>query len=252
MSRENPLGRCFERHCTCLALIAVAGAFGFAPARAERTLQDEILEGKYRRGDYGIYGAWYDPAGAQFDEHGSYAVPVGVKIRFRLRPRIRFEGEFAYYRTSGEPRPILTTASTPEFDGVQVAISVEGIARTSGLLRPYVGAGVLFVSLANDFVVLRPEVIEIDPGLPEVRALASWSKLDFGMHAQAGVDVHLGYRAFPFLEYRHLLGKIHLDEVRIGPDHRPPSSLLNEAGQVLSNEYDYSGPMVMLGLKVYF
>jgi hypothetical protein len=233
-------------------MIVAASSLASRPAHAERTLQDEILESKYRHGDYGIYGAWYDPSGEQFDEHGSYAVPVGLKIRFRWKPRVRLEGEFAYYRTSGEPRPVLTTASTPEFDGVQVALSVEGVVRNSGLLRPYVGAGVLFVSLANDFVVQRPEVIAVDPNLPEVQALARWSKLDFGLHAQAGVDVHLGYRAFPFVEYRQLMGKIHLDEVRIGPERRPPSSLLNEAGEVLSDEYDYSGPMVLLGLKIYF
>ena len=231
----------------CLALLVAA-----SPARGERTLQDEILESKYRHGDYGIYAAWYDPVAAQFNEHGSYAIPVGVKVRLRWKARIRFEGEFAYYRTSGEPRPILSTASTPEFDGVQVTTGVQGMLRTSGLLRPYVGAGLVFVSLANDFVVVRPEVYALDPTLPEVRALGRWSELDVGFHAQVGVDIHLGSRAFPFVEYRQRSGSIGLDEVRIGPARIDPSELWNEQLQVLSDEYDYSGPTVLVGLKIYF
>jgi opacity protein-like surface antigen len=236
-----------------VALAAGAGASGPGPAAAEqRSLQDQILDSKYRWGDYGIYLGWHDPAGRQFHLHGSSALPFGVKVRLRWGRWIRFEGDVSYYRKSGEARPFVTIFDVPAFDGLVVATSVQAVAGRWQRLRPYAGAGPVFVSLTNDFVAVNLRIEQADPTNPDQLRFVTWNELDFGWQVGGGIDVDFGRRLVPFVEYRHLFGEFATDEIRDGGFRFRPEHFRYENGGSLPSAHDWSGPIVMAGLKVRF
>lgn len=226
-----------------LALVAGPSAAG--------GLRDEILENKYRWGDYAIYLGWHDPDGEQFDVHGSSAWPIGAKIRLRWAGFLRAELDISYYRRSGEATPF-DIVNVPKFDGLMVAATIQGTAGKWGPVRPYYGGGPVFVSLTNTFGVIIREVEDLDPGLIDKFAIASWNELDLGVSAVAGIDVHLASRVFPFVEYRQLFGEFATSDIRIGAFRYGPEELKYADGRDLPDKYAWSGPIVMAGLKVRF
>jgi hypothetical protein len=243
----------------------VAGLFASAvPAASsiagEKSLEEKLLDNKYRHGDYGVYMGWHDPWDWQFDEHGSHAVPLGIKVRFRWLEWLRLEGDVTYYRQGEEPPLLVSLYQAPEFDGLLLSGMVQFVPHRTGLLRPYVGTGPVFASLGNDFLVFRPEVRAADPGNPDQFALASWSQMDVGWAAEVGVDFHLGRRWSPFVEYRHLFGALELEEgdTTIGSYPFDPEELNTlptgpeDQGIPHSSHYDWSGPVVSAGLKIRF
>jgi hypothetical protein len=247
------------------ALLMLPGGGG-EPAYA-KGLKEEILESRYDRGDYAFFIGWHDPWDWQFDEQGSYAWPVGLKVRVRLTDRFRAEGDFSYYRTSSETILTVSRFSAPQFDGLVMNMTLQGLLRTDGLIRPYVGGGVVFVSLANDFVVVRPDVRAADPGNPDQRTIAKWSQFDVGVQGVVGCDFMLLSRAFPFVEFRYISGELGIDDsdVKIGQFSLPSLELTFEEletvpedggfdsrGRNYEHGYDWSGPIVMVGLKIRF
>ncbi len=241
-------------------VLAVLAASSAPPASAgEPSLEEKLLDNKYRHGDYGAYFAWHDPEDWQFDEHGSHAVPFGIKVRFRWLDWLRVEGDVSYFRRGQDPPIIVSIYKTPEFDGLLLGGMLQ-LQPRRGFLRPYLGAGPLFASLGNDFLVFRPEIREVDPGNPDQFALASWSSYDLGWMVAGGLDLSFGRRWSPFVEYRHLFGELTLDdgEVRIGALPFDPEKLhtLPENGQgdgfPHSRKYDWSGPFISAGLRIRF
>jgi hypothetical protein len=248
-----------------LAAGAVAAALALAPAAApaaedDRSLEEKVLDEKYRHGDYAVYLGWHDPWDWQFDEHGSFALPLGVKVRFKWLDWLRLEGDVSYYRRGDDPPVLVSLAEAPAFDGLMLGGSAQLVPWRRGRLRPYVGVGPMLVSLGNDFVVFRPEVREADPGNPDQFALASWSQLDAGWQVLGGVDVLLGHRVSPFLEFRQIFGELHLEsgDVTIGTFPFDPEDLNTVPGPAggdgvpHSRRYDWSGPSISGGLKVRF
>ncbi len=224
-------------------------------AAADRALDEEILEKRHRRGDYGVFLAVHDPWDAQYDERdfgrsdaGTLAFPLGFKMRFRLTERLRLEGEASYYRRGEDVSPFVSTLAAPRFDGLMLAGTLQTFLRRSGVLRPYAGAGFQFVSLSRDFVVdlanAIPELGEISS--PDRFQLGAWKESDVGVQGCLGLDVRLGTRAYPFFEYRHLFGELGIEEVRVGAFEFTPRELGAPAA------YDFSGPFFILGLKVHF
>ena len=254
--------RAVPRRLRSLVVLVAGGlALAAAPAaRAEDTLEEKVLEARYTHGDYAVFLGWHDPADRQFDEHGSFAVPVGFKIRYRWLDWLRVEGDVAYYRRSKEPPLIVAIFQAPNFDGLLFSGSLQAVLRRSGVFRPYVGAGPVIASLGNDFLAFRPEIREVDPQNPDQFALATWSRLDIGAQALAGLDLFLGHRVSPFVEYRHLLGSLDLrpGDVTIGGFAFDPGELNTlpktpeDTGRPHSGHYDWSGPLVVGGLKVRF
>ena len=66
------------------------------------------------------------------------------------------------------------------------------------------------------------------------------------------MDVPLGYRAFPFVEYRHLFGEVGTDPITIGLSDVDVDDVMQLDGSPVPATYDWSGPNVLLGLKVLF
>ena len=254
--------RALARAGRVMVVLATAGAVlaAAAPARAERTLEEKILENKYVHGDYSVYLGWHDPADWQFDEHGSYALPIGFKIRYRWMDWLRVEGDVSYYRRSKQPEVLVSIAQAPNFDGLMIAGSVQAVLRRAGVFRPYVGAGPVIASLGNDLLVFRPEIRAVDPQNPDQFAMATWSRLDIGAQALAGLDFFLGHRISPFVEYRQLFGSLDLraGDLTIGNFAFDPAVLRTvprtpqDDGRPHSAHYDWSGPMIVGGLKVRF
>jgi hypothetical protein len=241
-------------------LMLASWALGARPAAAEEpSLEEKLLDNKYRHGDYAVYLAWHDPEDWQFDEHGSHAIAAGLKVRFRWLDWLRVEGDLSYYRRGEEPPIIVSIYKAPEFDGLLVGGMLQAV-RPHGTLRPYLGAGPVFASLGNDFLVFRPEVREVDPGNPDQFALATWSEFDIGWTAAAGLELNLQRRWSPFMEYRHLFGKVHLKDgdVRIGNFAFDPEELNTlpenpqDDGFPHSRRYDWSGPFISAGLRIRF
>lgn len=234
-----------------VATVLIVCAFALAgSARAERTLSDKILENKYRRGDYALYLSWYDPQAAQFDDHGNFAVPFGGKVRLRWKGRFRVEADFSYYRRSSAQDPFLLGVRTPEFDGVMLAFTLQSMVLNTGTFRPYVGGGPIMVSLSNDFVA-KLDIEDCDL-IPECRRLLTWSELDLGLQTVVGMDLMLGRRVFPFLEYRQLFGSLQIDEIRDGLLVRGRDEIVTKDGGPVSGEYDWSGPNLLAGLRIRF
>lgn len=232
--------------------VAVPLAAGLFPGTSfgGRTLSDGILDAKYGRGDYGFYLSWHDPWGAQFDTHGSYALPIGGKVRFRLSGPLQVELDMSYYRKGSQSPPRLLAYDAPAFDGVVLLASLQAAGRRLGPVRPYVGGGPAFVSLGNDFAAdLRAcgDVLS-----PDCRRLMSWSELDLGFQLTAGMDFSGSRRVFPFVEYRHLIGKLGIGDFNDGPLTRKPEELVNLDGSDVSRTYDWSGPNVLAGLRIRF
>lgn len=248
-TRGIPLSRAvrFRRCAVALALLPVLAPPG---ALAKRSLSEDILEAKYRRGDYGVYLSWYDPWGAQFDEHGSFALPIGVKVRFRLGGPFRVEADMSYYRKGSDAPPQLAAYDAPGFDGVTVTGSLQAAGGRFGPLRPYAGGGPVFVSLSNDFAAdLRAcgDVLNAD-----CRRLITWSEVDLGLQVTAGVDILAARHVFPFVEYRHLFGKLDIGDFNDSFLTRKPEELVNPDGTDVSRQYDWSGPNVLAGLRIRF
>jgi hypothetical protein len=214
-------------------------------------IRDEILDNKYRWGDYAVYGGWYDPQAEQFDEHGTAAYPLGAKVRLRWRGWMRVEGDVSYYRRSGEAL-FFDIVNVPKFDGLMVAASLQAAGAKWGPVRPYVGGGGMFVSLTNTFGVIIREIEDADPDFIGKYQVATWDELDVGATAVAGLDIHVSSRVFPFVEYRHLFGRFATDEIRIGGFLYTPEELKDLEGNDLPATYDWSGPVVMAGLKIRF
>ncbi len=240
--------------------VAALAAFPGVGRSDDRDLTEKVLDSKYSRGDYAVYLGWHDPADWQFDEHGSWALPVGFKVRFRWLDWLRVEGDVSYFRRSNNPEVLVAIFRAPNFDGLLVGGSLQAVLRRSGVFRPYAGAGPIVASLGNDFLAFRPEVRDADPSNPDQFALASWSQVDVGLQAMAGVDFYLGHRVSPFLEYRHLVGSLDLDrgDVTIGAFPFAPEELNTlpatpeDDGRPHSSHYDWSGPVVVGGLKIRF
>jgi hypothetical protein len=241
-----------------LFLVVILAGFpllGGVRIAAAGGLRDEILENKYRWGDYGIYMGWYDPWGEQFDVHGAAAYPLGGKVRLRWAGWLRFEADFSYYRRSGDAT-FFDIVNVPKFDGLMLAATIQGTAGKLGPFRPYFGGGPVIASLTNTFAVIIREVEDLEPpGGPELIdkfAIASWNELDLGVSAVVGIDIHLSSRAFPFFEYRHLFGQFDTNDIRIGAFRYSPDELKYADGRPLPVSYDWSGPVIMGGLKVRF
>ena len=66
-------------------------------------------------------------------------------------------------------------------------MSLQALLPKLGPFRPYLGAGPMFVSLGNDFVVWRQDIYQADPDNPDQYALAKWKKYDVGAQVIAGV-----------------------------------------------------------------
>ncbi len=247
------------------AVIVLVLGLPAASVAEDETLSEKLLRSKYKRGDYGIFFGWHDPADWQFDEHASSAYPIGVRIRMRAWGAFRVEGDVSYYRRAEEIPVLVTIFRTPEFDAFTVGLTLQYVPRERGFLRPYAGAGPVFVSIANDFLAFRPDVYEADPGNPDQFVLAAWSELDIGLQVVGGVDFHFGSKVFPFLEYRHQFG-----ELGFGPEDVSLGSLSAGGiglevsdletvpedpavgGRPYEDTYDWSGPTVSLGLKILF
>jgi hypothetical protein len=117
-------------------------------------------------------------------------------------------------------------------------------------VRPYVGGGPAFVSLGNDFAAdLRAcgDILN-----PDCRRLMSWSEVDLGVQLTAGLDLAGTRRAFPFLEYRHLLGELEIADFHDGLLVRQPDELVNLDGTDVSRKYDWSGPGILAGFRIRF
>lgn len=231
-----------------LALLAPVRAF------ADRDQNETLLEGKHKHGDYGFYFSVHDPWDPQFDERdlgkfdsGTLAYPIGFKMRVRAARRLLIEGDFSYYRRGENVSPFITVLATPKFDGLVLSGSLQGVLRRSGLARPYAGLGFAFVSLSRDLVVdLNEAIPELDDASPDRFQLGSWKEIDLGLLGTVGVDFKLGTRAFPFVEARYVRGKFGIDKIRVGGFEYDPS----EVG--VPSTYDFSGPSVLLGLKIHF
>jgi hypothetical protein len=247
VSLPNPARRLLR--ALAAAAIALPAAWGSAGAGG---IRDEILDNKYRWGDYAVYAGWYDPHGEQFDEHGSAAYPLGAKVRLRWGGWTRVEADVSYYRRSGEPL-FYDTVNVPKFDGLMVAASLQAAGAKWGPIRPYVGGGGVFVSLTNTFGVIIREIQEqFEPDIIDQFAVASWNELDLGAALTAGADILVSSRVFPFVEYRQLFGGVATDEIRIGAFLYTPDELTMLDGSDVPATYDWSGPVVMAGLKVRF
>jgi opacity protein-like surface antigen len=229
-------------------------------ARAERDQDEDILDQKYKHGDYGFYISGHDPWDFQFDERsfsendkGSLAHPVGFKMRFRLPKSILLEGDISYYHRGEEIAPFLSTLAAPKFDGLMVAATAQKMLRKRGMIRPYAGGGPVFVSLSRDFVIAVPGP---DSTSADRFHLGGWTELDIGLQAVAGAEFRLGKRMYPFVEYRHLLGELGIEKVSVGGFDYSPSevSVPRRDGSFapVPEKYDYSGPVVMIGLKIHF
>jgi opacity protein-like surface antigen len=238
-----------------LVALAVWGAPGLA--RAE-SLSEKLLEDKYHRGDYALFAAWHDPTGVQFDEHASFAIPIGLKVRLRLLRWFRAEGEVSYYRRSRGPDIAISSVSTPSFDGLNVSAAAQAMFPRLGRAHTYAGAGIAFVSLSNDFLAVIPSP-STDTVIIDQVQIATWSEFDVGLEVMAGLDVELGHRAFPFLEFRYFLGKLTIDTMRIGSFAYAPSALEKPSENLavpsripFEGQYDWSGPSIAAGLKIRF
>jgi hypothetical protein len=238
----------------------VLAVFFASPVWADIDQDEEMLEEKYEHGDYGFYFAWHDPWDIQFDqrsfgevEEGSYAYPIGIKVRFRMPKKFLLEGDGSYYRREEDVAAFVSTLAAPKFDGLMVALTAQRMLREKGLVRPYAGAGAVFVSLSRDFVIAIPGP---DSTSVDRYQIGGWTELDVGLQAVGGVDFRLGKRLFPFLEYRHLFGELGIEKISVGGFDFSP----DEIGVPLEDgsltpaptKYDYSGPMVMIGLKIHF
>jgi hypothetical protein len=229
--------------------ILLAAAWGTSGAGG---IRDEILDNKYRWGDYAVYAGWYDPQGEQFDEHGSAAYPLGGKIRLRWGEWFRVEADVSYYRRSGEAL-FFDIVNLPKFDGLMVAGTLQAVGAKWGPVRPYVGGGGVFVSLTNTFGAIRRDIERLEPPpRADKYRVVSWTELDLGLSAVGGLDIHLSSRVFPFVEYRQLFGTFATDEIREGAFGYTPEELKTLDGGDLPATYDWSGPVVMAGLKVRF
>jgi hypothetical protein len=262
----SPKGSLRPHGVLAAAVSAALAALATPISAAEPSLEEKILANKYRHGDYGVYVGWHDPVDWQFDEHGSNAVPIGVRVRWKWLGWLRIEGDLSYYRRSEDAAYVVSLATAPQLDALTLSSSVQWAPRRTGLLRPWVGGGPLMVSMGNDFLVYRPEIHDVDPANPDQFAMANWSEFDFGVQVEGGVDMFLGGRVMPFGSFRYQFGQLTLDdeEVTIGGISLPhlqttleelhtiPADPSTSDGKPHSHLYDWSGPSVMLGLKVLF
>ena len=240
---------------------AVAFALLFASsASADRDQDEKILDAKYEHGDYGFYFSFHDPWDIQFDQRsfgevdeGSLAYPIGFKIRFRMPKKILLEGDISYYHRGEEIAPFVSTLAAPKFDGLMVAATGQMMLRDTGLVRPYAGAGVVFVSLSRDFVIAIPGP---DSTSVDRFQIGGWTELDLGLQGVAGVEFRLGKRVYPFLEYRHMFGEAKIEKISVGGFDFTPDEVqvpLEDGTLVPApSTYDFSGPMIMIGLKIHF
>ena len=94
--------------------------------------------------------------------------------------------------------------------------------------------------------------MDLAPAIPELEGefdqyqFGGWSEMDLGLQAHLGLDVRLGKRAFPFAEFRTFWGTLDIDEIDVGGFGFKPTEL------GLSPTYEYTGPVVLAGLKIHF
>ncbi len=233
-------------------LLLLAATLQPVSAHAERDLEEELLEKKHSHGDYGFYLGMYDPWDAQFDETApgvyehSYSFPMGFKMRFRWKERFFIEGDLSYARHGEDPVPFVSTLAAPEIDELNVGASFQAMLRRSGMMRPYAGAGAMFVSISRDLVVdLATAIPELEDS-PDRYQLGSWNEMGFGAQAQLGIDFRIGKRAFPFVEYRHMFGTLDIADVSVGGFQFQPEDV------GVPPDYEFSGPTVLAGLKIHF
>ncbi|MBZ0266806.1 hypothetical protein K8I85_01500 [bacterium] len=248
-----------------VALVAVLVAGACGPAARADALRDKILDSKYSRGDYAVYLGWHDPADWQFDEHGTYVLPFGLKVRMRGLGWLRFEADVQYYRKTSSSSLRVSVFKGPEFDSFSTGLAAQWLPFRRGPVRPYVGAGLIFVSLGNDFVAFRPDVYAAQPSNPDQFVLASWGEWDLGWQAMGGLEFPTGYRAFPFVEFRYISGTVEfgardvqlgtLSAGGIGLDISDLQTVPEDpevGGRPHEGRFDWSGPLVSLGLKIRF
>jgi hypothetical protein len=237
------------------ASIAVTLAVAAFPGvcRADRDVEEKLLEDKHKHGDYGFWFGAHDPWDPQVDERapgvsesGTLLYPLGFKMRFRWRERYFLEGELSYAKRGEEPVEFISTLAAPEMDELTIAASFQGMLRTSGLMRPYLGAGGIFVSISRDFVIDLARVIPEVEGTIDQYQFGGWSEMDVGLQAHVGVDFRLGMRAFPFVEGRLLWGTLNIDSINVGGFRYSPTAL------GVSSTYEYTGPVILGGLKIHF
>jgi hypothetical protein len=238
-----------RRRGAFLAAAVVVTSFAPPECHAASDLDERIQDSKYPHGDYAFYFSWYDPWDRQFDQHARFAWPFGGKVRFRLGRTFRVEGDFSYYQRGGEVASFISAYSAPSFDGVVVGLCLQAVPFRETRLRPYVGSGPVAASLGNDFTA---EILGVDEDIIDKYVLASWSELDLGWQVVAGLDVPLGGRAFPFLEYRHLFGKLHVEDINVGFLTVQAEDLAYLDGSTVSTKYDWSGPNLLAGLRIRF
>jgi len=243
-----------------LAALAPSPALADGDELSDRDQSEEALNEKYEHGDYGFYFSVHDPWDVQYDQRsfgevdeGSLAYPFGFKIRFRMPKNFLLEGDASYYHRTEEVAAFVSTLAAPKFDGLMVAATAQMMLRKHGLVRPYAGAGGVFVSLSRDFVVAIPGP---DSTSADRYQIGGWTELDVGFQALAGLDFRLGSRFFPFLEYRHMFGEANIEEITVGGFTFSPDQLgvpLADGSTVPApSKYDFSGPMIMIGLKIHF
>lgn len=252
---------------------AVAGALLVAgcvlPAGGSADpLQERILDSKYTKGDYALYFGWHDPADWQFDEHASYALPVGVKVRLRWLQWLQVEAELSYFRRSRSPIDQVSLYRQPSFDSFSTGVALQLVPLRHGPVRPYVGGGPIFVSLGNDFVAFRPDVYDVAPdNYADQYVFASWGLWDVGWQAMGGLDFPFSGRVFPFVEFRALFGEASFDakDVKLGSitlegiglevsdlETAPALDQRAAGGRPHEGRFDWSGPSVSVGLKIRF
>lgn len=228
------------------------------------SLRKKIHDSKYKWGDYALYLGWHDPADWQFDVHGKSAFPFGLKVRLKWLDWLRLEGDVSYFRRGSEAPRVVSIFNAPELDSFSLATTVQ-VVRRGGRVRPYVGAGPIFVSIGNDFVAFRRDVWELDSGSPDQFTIASWSQLDVGLEIQAGIEFDIDARVLPFLEYKHLMGELTfgpqdvklgtLSLAGIGLETGDLETIPDDpavGGRPYEGKYDWSGPVVIVGLKIRF
>ncbi|MGQ0720595.1 MAG: hypothetical protein ACT4PE_03350 [Candidatus Eiseniibacteriota bacterium] len=235
---------------TLLVAVALAAAW-FAPVRcpASGELDERIQDSKYPHGDYAFYFGWHDPWDPQFDQHSRFAWPFGGKVRLRLSCLLRVEGDMSYYQRGGEVVSFITAYSAPGFDGLVFAVSLQAAPFRASRLRPYFGAGPVGVSLGNDFAA---EILGVDADIIDKFVLASWSELDLGWQGVVGLDIAMGGRASPFVEYRHFLGELEVEDINVGFLTVAAEDLAYLDGTAVSRKYDWSGPNLLAGLRIRF
>jgi hypothetical protein len=67
-----------------------------------------------------------------------------------------------------------------------------------------------------------------------------------------GLDIAMGGRASPFVEYRHFFGELEVEDINVGFLTVQAEELAYLDGSEVSRTYDWSGPNLLAGLRIRF